>query len=379
MAYPVSAAFTAALQSGQILAAAQATVLSNGQPVAGYANLPIETATLTCSRTQAQRQTLTLKLRPVGPAQSIVPADMSAPLAPNGNEILLEIGLRYTNGASELVPCGIFPIQTVTVTDTGSDLTIQVQCADRSWSISRRPLLQPYTIAASTTLDQALHALLSANTSGMPPFAYAIQTTTAAAPTNTYNEGQDPWQAALDLAAGAGYECFFDRYGNLQSRPMPTPGSIAPTWAASEAHQAGPLAIARTLTANQVSNDFVVFSSNTSAQPPVRAEASDTNPASPTWTGGKFGDIVTFLSSQAIGDTIGALSAAQGQLNLSLGQVDTLALTVVPNPAVDIDDVYTVVRDRMNLTSATQWIVDGYTLPIGVGNTMILNLRRAVQ
>jgi hypothetical protein len=374
MAYPVSDKFKSALQSGEIKFVVQVTVTANGQAVPGYTNLPIESATITCSRTQAQRTTLSVRFDPLA-GQSIVPTDMSSPLAPNGNELVISAGLKYRDNTTELIPCGVFPIQTVVVTDTGTDLQVQATCTDRSWSISRRVLLQPYSIAAGYTLDQALHSLLSANTSGMPPFSYAIQTTGALAPANTYNEGQDPWQAALDLASGAGFECFFDRFGNLQSRPIPTPGTISPTWAAAEASNAAPLAITRTLTANQVSNDFVVFSSSSHVSPPVRAEASDGNPASATYTGGKFGDIVTFLSSSSIADVTGAQAAAQAQLNLSLGQMDNLQLSVLPNPAVDIDDIYTVTRSRAGLNNS-QWVVDGYSLPLGVGALMTLNLRR---
>lgn len=377
MAYPVSANFTAALTSAQILTAVQASILSGGQPIPGYTNLPVETATITCARTQAQRTTLSVTLDP-STAANLIPADLTSPLAPNGNEIAISIGIRYPDGSQELVPCGVFPIQTVTVTDNGTDLTLAVQCADRSWSISRRPLLAPYTIPAGTTLDQALHALLSANTSGMPPFTYNIAPTTAIAPVNTYREGQDPWQAALDLASGAGMECFFDRYGNIAARPLPGPGTIAPTWNASELTQGGVLALARVLTANQVSNDFVVMSQSSNVTPPVRAEASDTNPASPTWTGSRYGDIVTYLSSSTIADAAGAEAAAQSQLYQSLGQIDTLTATILPNPAVDIDDIFTVTRTRANLTGA-QWVVDGYTLPVGTSAEMTVNLRRVIQ
>lgn len=376
MAYPVSAKFKAALESGQIYTVAEATVLSDGQPVAGYTNIPVETATVTCSRTQAQRSTLTVTLDPLGTA-GIVPTGLSSPLAPNGNELAYSVGVRYLDGTRELVPCGVYPIQTVTVTDTGQNLTLQATCADRSWSIARRPLTQPYTIAAGTTLDQALHQLLSANTSGMPPFAYSISPTSAIAPVNTYREGQDPWQAALDLAAGAGLECFFDRYGNIAARPIPGPGTTAPTWAASDLTQGGILAAGRTLTANQISNDFVVFSQSSNVTPPVRAEAADTNPASPTYKGGNFGDIVTYLSSSTVADAAGAQAAAQSQLYLSLGGIDTLTVTLIPNPAIDVDDIFTVTRPRAGL-NGEQWVVDGYSLPAGTAAQMTVNLRRVL-
>lgn len=379
MPYPVSPQYREALASNQVRYTVTATVTSGGQPVPGYTDLLVESATLTCSRTQAQRTTLALTLDPlVAGCGYIVPTGLSSPLAPNGNEIVLAASLEYPTGGTETVPCGVYPIQSVVVTDTGTDMTVQVACADRSWSISRRVLLAPYTIPAGVTLDQALYQLLTANTSGMPPFTYSISTSSAAAPVNTYNEGQDPWQAALDLASGAGYECYFDRHGNLAARPIPTPGTTASTWDAAETLQNGPLGVTRTLTANQVSNDFIVFSSSSQVSPPIRAEASDQNPASGTYVEGNFGDIATFLSSSTIADSTGAEAAAVAQLNASLGQIDTLQLVTIPNPAVDIDDVYTVTRNRAGLNGEA-WVVDGYTLPFQVGSTMTVALRRVTM
>lgn len=375
MAYPVSEQFQAVLLSQQVIYIVTATVTSGGVPLVGFMNLPVEAATVTCSRTQAQRTTLTVQFDPLA-VPNIVPTGMSSPVAPNGNEIVLSAGIKYIDGTTEMVPCGVFPIETVVVTDTGTDLSMQVTCADRSWSVSRRVLLQPYTIATGITLDQALYDLLSSNTTGMPSFNYAIETSDSDAPPNTYNEGQDPWQAALDIAAGAGFECFFDRYGNVQARPIPAPGSIATTWSLS-AVQAGPLSITRTITANQVANDYVVYSSSGNVVPPARGEADDSNPSSPTYVDGKFGDIVVFLSSQTITTAVAAQAAAQAQLNASLGQIDSLSVSCVPNPAVDIDDVYTITRTRAGLNGES-WVVDGYTLPFQIGAAMTLTLRKVI-
>lgn len=376
MAYPVTARYLAAIASNNVRYSASVTVLSGGQPVPGYTNLPVEAATVSVSRTQAQRSTLTVQLTPSLPGLGyIVPARLADPIAPNGNELALTAGLVYPDGTTETVPCGIFPIQTVTVTDTGNDLTMQVTCADRSWSISRRALQHPVAVGTSVTLDQAIRQIVSANTSGLPSFAYSIAPTTQLAAPATYHEGQDPWQAALDLAVAAGFELFFDRYGNLASRPVPAPGTIAVAWAATHATQAGPLAVSRTFTANQVVNDITVFSTATTVTPPVRGNASDTNPGSPTYTGGNFGDIPSYYSSTVITTAAAAQAAAQGLLTVSLGKIDSLTLTVVPNPAVDVDDVYTVTRPRAGL-NGEQWIVDGYQLPLQIGATMTVNLRR---
>lgn len=373
MAYPVSAAFAAALSSSQLNIVAEATVTAGGRPILGP--IPVETATLTVSRNQAQRSTLTATLDPATPG--VVPTSMASPLAPNGNELVFSYGVAYPNGTRELVPCGVFPIQTATVTDTGTDLTVQVAAADRSWSISRRGLLQPYTVGTDTTLAEALAALVTANNSGMPPFAYSIYPTSAIAAPNSYRQGQDPWQAAMDLADGAGYECYFDRYGNLQAYPTPDPATLPLAWSAEEGATAGPSRIVRTFTAVGVYNDFFVSSSSATVSPPVQAEASDTNPTSPTWVDGTFGDIPSFLMSPAVADATGAAASAESELLASIGQVDSTTITILANPAIDIDDIFTVTRDRMGLAAGTRWIVDAYTMPVGTAaGEMTVNLRR---
>jgi phage protein D len=126
-----------------------------------------------------------------------------------------------------------------------------------------------------------------------------------------------------------------------------------------------------------VSNDFTVFSQSAAVNPPIRAEAADTNAASPTYVDGTFGDIPTFLSSSTLTDMAGAEAAAQAQLLLSLGQVDTLTVSTLPNPAVEVDDVFTVTRSRAGLVG-DQWTIDGYTLGAGTSGIMTLNLRKVV-
>jgi hypothetical protein len=73
---------------------ATVTVLSNGSPVKGFTNLPVETMTLTEDRKASQRARLSATFSPTG----LVPTDLSDVLAPNGNELLATAGWQGDGG-----------------------------------------------------------------------------------------------------------------------------------------------------------------------------------------------------------------------------------------------------------------------------------------
>jgi hypothetical protein len=395
---PVSATFLAALYAGQTTNVKVVVgITAGGQPISGYQNLSVASLTVTANRTNAQRTTISLTINPVPGSFFPAPTDMSSPLAPNGNELVVAAGFIYTNGTIETAPMGVFPIVTVDVATTPSTgLVITVTADDRSWSISRRSLLQPIIMPVdddgnpTTLVDAATLALLTQNTSGLPPIQYAITPTASLgdladnyyAPATTYDQGQDPWAAALDIASGVGEELYLNVAGNVECYPMPDPSKqAAPDWVFSDPPvptAIGILAATRTLTADGVTNDQFVITDSDSA--PQQWEQLDSNPLSPTYTPGnggysKFGDIPSFVQSSVSDNLQAATLEATTDLLLSLGQTDTISLTSVVNAAVLIDDVCEVTCARLQL-SGVMYVVDGFVSTFTSSGTTVYTLRR---
>jgi hypothetical protein len=76
------------------------------------------------------------------------------------------------------------------------------------------------------------------------------------------------------------------------------------------------------------------------------------------------------------------MAAAQAEaaydLQVSLGQVDTIQLETVLNPALTIDDVIRVTDPRSQLNGAL-YVVDGYQHNIYVGGTTLIMGRRVLS
>lgn len=374
----VSSAFVNAMCTGSSSGFAySASVYSGGEPVEGYQDLPVEGVSVSADRNSAQRTTASVTITPDPDTYWPAPTDMGDVLAPNGNELVVSAGFIYSDGSTETCPLGIFPIVTVTVAATAGatgNVTITVAADDRSWAISRRGLLQPYEVPTddygnpTTTVDQAILTLLEANTSGLvtatgaPLIQYSITPTANLAPATTYDQGQDPWAASLDLAEGEGYEMFVNVAGNVECYPLPDPAlRTSPDWTFSDppVSSAIPIkAVTRTLTGDNVSNDYYVTTDSDSE--PQMWEQYDGNPASATNVTSKFGRICTFVASEVSSDLTSAQLEATYDLVMSLGQVDTLSLQAVANAAVQIDDVCLVTCQRIGVVGV-MYVVDGFT------------------
>lgn len=347
-------------------------ILSGGQPVTGLTNIGIETATVTADRNSAQRTRFTATLNPVG----IIPTGLTSALAPNGNELRLKMGWLYPTGVTEMMQLGVFPIATVKVSDTGANLTLNVTGYDRSWTVSVRGFQAPYSVGTGVTVDDAIAALIASRAATMPPFTYNITPTAAIAPAASWNEGSDPWAAAqADLADAAGYELYYDRSGNLVGKPVLDPTTLPVVWTYDDSElNPGIKQLDRTLTAEGVNNDFVVSGTGATTVPPVRGRAFNANTTSPTAVTSAFGDRPSFVSDNLVTTTTQATAEAQKDLLASLGKVDTIVLTVVPNAALDIDHIVKVTRARAGVTAGL-YVVDGWSITTHFAGAMTINLR----
>lgn len=364
--YGITAAFRAAITAGYRLAT-EVTIGSGGVVVA---TVPILGGTVTIDRTANTRRSCSLDVSVDGTPLIPSTTDTGA-LTPYGNEIVIKAGVTYPDGTQELVPLGVFPISLVTITDLGTDVQMNLQGMDRSWIISQRKLKAPWTVTAGTNVNAAITALLSSVYAGL---VTNLAPTAATVPAAAFKEGDDPWAAALTLATAGGVELFFDGWGVLVGRPIPDPATQPVTWTYAEGPTSTVKEIVRELTRSGVYNDFIVSGTGTGVTPPVRGEAEDTDPTSPTYVSGLYGDVPLFTSSSLVTTAGSAATAAANLLAAQKGALSRMKLTVVPNPGHDCDDVITVKRARINVDG--NYVVDQVRHTLGHGGATELTCRR---
>lgn len=370
-----STGFKDALRFGSNLYMARLTVYSGGAATTYV--MPVSDCVITEDRNGAQRRqgSITVELIPSIPPQALLPTSPSSVLAPFGNEVFIEVAVQAdpSQTPTEWIPLGLFSMATTVVEDSTIDLVVTMDVYDRSWVISQRKFLAPYNVPASTGnfVDEIEH-LLNQVWGSNPPLRYNITPTNATVPTASYNEGSDPWQAAQDMASAAGYELFFDRNGIVVGYPIPDPAGQPIVWNFTEDdltaqgtynHPVGgtpyttPVAVTVTFTRDRIYNDVIVSGTGPQNAPgsasgstaPIRAEAKDTNPSSPTYYAGPMGDVPNFVQTSLATDTATAQAMADNDLQAALALAWQITVHTAPNPLFDIDDVATITRARLGL------------------------------
>jgi hypothetical protein len=126
--------------------------------------------------------------------------------------------------------------------------------------------------------------------------------------------------------------------------------------------------VSRSTNANTTYNGVVVTGEGTSADTPVRAEAWDDDPTSPTYRYGPFGEVPRFYSSPLITTEAQAQSAAESLLRKVTGVTEGLQWSFVTDPSVQAGDVAHVISSATRVNRIM--IIDAVTIPLAVTGAM---------
>jgi hypothetical protein len=325
---------------------------------------------ITLDNSSAQRRTCQINLPGVDSSLlfSRTPST-SDKFNPFGNQMWVYTG--YTT--SEAILLGIFDITSATYNDFGAYKGWQINGKDFSYLISKRAFKQPYTIAAGTNVASAVYAIIN---SIRPGLGYNLATTTATTPNLAYKEGDDPWAAATQLAQAAGFQLYFDHLGVCQMQPIVISGASVWTFADNESSII--YSLQRTVSSEKIYNDVVVMNEGTGNTTPVAAAATDSSSSSPSYIGGAYGDVPEYVRDTNILTTAQAQAAANNYLNMSLGQVETIALATMPFPPLEPYDIVTVTRAGSNVNA--QYIIDSLSIPLGAASNQQqrMSMRRVI-
>lgn len=361
--WPVSDTFLSSVRASHTVVVS-VEVWYDGAKVATLT--PVSGAVSIDSR-RAVRRTLSLSL--VDEDGTLVPDSRSTAgvLTPYGSEIVAYRGVQYDDGSTELAPLGVFIVTDVSVSEGSGGREVGVSGSDRALRISRNRLTSAYSIAAGTATDTAIADLLRDRWADVSVDLPAMGATTPAV-SIVPGADSDPWKSAVELAEAAGWDLAFDADGVVRARVIPDPAEDSPVAVYEDGSEAVLLEVARAWETGDAYNGVIASSEGSDVDTPVRAEAWDDDPNSPTYRYGPFGQVPRFYSSSLIRSSDQATTVAASQLQKELGRAETVEWSQIVNPAHDVLDVVRIVRTGQALDALL--VIDRLDVPLAASGTM---------
>ena len=310
-------------------------------------------------RSQAIRRSCTVTCADI----ALIPRTPTDQLAVYGARLRIARGVEYGDGTQELVPLGVFRLDSVDgdVTDGPVNLqgkAIETIVADDKFTI-------PYT--ATGTVVGAVKALIQRS---IPDADVLSLITDTPIGSRAFDVEADPWAGAQEIAAVAGAEVYTNADGVFVIAALPDLLAATPVWAVEAVEGGVYVSGSRAMTSDAVNNGVVARGENTSDNaPPVSFLATDDDPNSPTYWGGPYGRRPMFYSSSTLVTTDACAQAAKLQLAKAKAPNASGDLSSLPNPALEPGDVLRVahpdgVRELHQVASFSVPLDTGGDFPI---------------
>ena len=286
-----------------------------------------------------------------------------------GIEITIRRGL-IINGAAEYVTLGVF---TTDSADFSIDVegTISWTGSDRSKRISRARFVNAYKIVKNTALATAgANLLLNRYAETVYNFSNVLDTIEHKV---VYDAGDqsDPWASARKLFSDHGYDLHFDGDGTAVAQVVPDPATTDPVFdfGAGETNLVLDGVISGTLEATY--NGVVATGEGSGNTTPKRAVVWDTDPTSPTYFQGGFGQIPYFYSSPLLTTVAKCTTAATAILALLKGNTSQISWSAVTNPALQPLDVIAITYNGVT----SRFVIDALTIPLRASDAITARAR----
>jgi hypothetical protein len=333
------------------------SALLAGQPIPTASDLRVVDGKVTLDRRAAVRGRLQIDLA----EPLMIPNGPGDPLSPFGFELAVSRGIVYADGAEELKPLGVFPIQSSLADDLEPT---KIDALDRAQLVRDARLEDDYPITAGTNYASAIEALLAA---GVPQLTFKFVTTSFTTPALVIAAQADRWDQAVAMARSIGCQLYFDGEGACVLTPEVSLATSPDLTIAEGA--GGALLDARIKLDRAPSYNRVIATSVATSSPAAfRGVATDTDPSSPTLYGGPFGRKPRFFASPLLTSTAQCQAAAEGILASDRGVGKSITFDVVPNPALEPSDVVQIRRSSLGLDEAH--IIDRLDIPLTADGKM---------
>jgi hypothetical protein len=335
-------------------------VLTDGEVVETVANTTEGNVSYDANSAARARLDMT-----VAGCECLIPLAEDSLLAPYGNEIRVSRGI-----GDQLIRLGVFRIDRSSVVSQAGE-SVRVSCSDRAsrFIAPDGAFETPGSIASGQTVGDAIITdVLLPSWPDMPYDATAFDAVTVPLPAIAWEEAEDRWAFASGLAQSIGAELYFDRDGSLTIQPVPTAASGNPVATIAEGEGGSLLSVERDIDRGPVVNRWIVTGENTDEDAPVRGEAIDDNPLSPTYYYGRFGKKLDTYANSFITTANQANDAAAGLLARSIGRPDVVSFSALVDPARNPSDVIRIEREVLGL--AEEHILDTVSIPLSAEGEM---------
>lgn len=282
----------------------------------------------------------------------------SLPISAKGTRIRLYRGIESI-GVRERVQVGEYQVFTYKRTNRGSVSTTLKGLENFIMEAEFiRPVTPPYGVSIIDAITTLIHEVL-------PDVEVVAQTSTNRLVTSTGAWERDRWgDAVTKLAAGINAEVFCGYDGRFYIVDAPDLTSLTGQYRIAGGPGGVLSSEERSDTREGVYNAASV-SSNSSDQtvPPLWAWSYDSDPDSPTYFYGPYGQRPRFYSSQFFTDTSQCLAYSQRLLAESLAPSQTLSIGSAPIPFLEAGDPITLVSEQGYPTN--DYLIQKTSLPLG--------------
>jgi len=298
---------------------------------------------------------------------------------------------------NELVALGTFLITQVDVTETGGPtgggtggggggngvtgtggssvgggLSLVVSGIDLSYAISRNAWTSIFYVPSNTNYATAMLEIAQNRLPGITSDVASTEVTAERLLFGT-SQGADAWQDIQDMGTAIGSRAYFDSVGTFKVKPVADPALTPSVWTVSDAANPVMVSYTRSISDSTTYNYVVVSGESTSNEVPVSAVAFDADPSSPTYYLGPYNIVTTTFISAMITTPEQAQQAADALLLVVKGASETVEITMVPNPALEPNDVITVARtfNGQKIIQGT-FKINSMSTPIGQAQAQVL-------
>lgn len=309
---------------------------------------------VTVDRGNAIRRTCTVTV--ADPA--LIPRTPTDQLATYGAELRISRGVSFGDGTSELVPLGVFRLDSVDGDVNQGPVTLQGK--DLSVVVADDKFTAPYT--ASGTVVSAVTALIQRS---IPGAAVASSILDIGIGKRTFDIEGDPWAATQEVAATAGAEVYANADGVFIIATLPDLATATPVWDIEATEGGVYIKANRGMSSDGVKNGWLARGENTAENvAPVSYLATDNDPDSPTHWGGPFGRRPGFHTSSTLITPLACQNAATLKLAQAKAPNATGDISSLPNPALEPGDV---LRVRHEDGSRELHQAASFTVPLDLG------------
>ena len=282
------------------------------------------------------------------------------------------------DGVPEYVPLGVFIIDqpTVDVNTAGASRLI-ITGRDRLKIAEKSEFTAPYTAAAGTGIGTLIRALAEAAGMGTSDALYALndggKTLVAA---RTWEQGEGRLRAMLDVANSYSFNLSADAYGRLSLEPdVSDPLSLPAVFDYAPGEASIMAGLSKSWSDERFYNHVLVTGESATMETIYKAEAMDTNPASPGYIYGGIGDRLYKYTSAMIQSTAMAQEVANALLPKVALIEETISMPSVVHPALEANDVIAISEGSSDTDARYQ--LSRVDIPLGFGqmNVMARRLR----